>query len=464
MNTNRLAGFRLRKIMLAYLIASPFISGYLFFLKIEFAGIVVDLFRMGLLACFCINLYLFIREKECVSVLQGKGRISLGIWFCLILAIGVMHACFQGWLPGGFSEIAIIGSNLLLFICVVGCIRSDLDLWNFAINAFMYTGIIIAIISCFEMVIGFTLPSSRFNEIAYFENLPFHPATSIFANENNLAAFFLSVGAIIIWRMLHEQKKKMYSIRCVQLVIVIFPTIIADSTIFKLGIMIVTLIACILFLIDKVRDESAWGKSCIQLLIPTLLCYILKKSIRKGFIFVGLKISHQGSLISNLHIQKLIAGDGMLDQLHNTGMGTVTMRKNLFFYGIDAGKLHPICGSGANSFSFIFKHNPNYLEETGNIVNPHNFLIEIFVQYGVVALALFLVICFGVFVFSIRRTIICRSINVTHYEMCLIVVMIIAFSITTVMPSSFFKGTVYFIPLLLTAIGVDLSEKEMEAR
>lgn len=462
MNISNLTGFRVRKGMLAYLIASPFISGYLFFLKFEFAGIVIDLFRIGLLVCFCANVYLFFHEKESLSVPQGKGRISLGIWFILIVALGVGHACFQGWLPGGFSEIAVIGSNLLLFLCLAGCVRSNTGLWKFAVNVFLYTGIVVAIISCFEIIIGFKLPSSRFHEVEYFENLSFHPATSIFANENNLAAFLLSVGAIIIWRMLHEPRKKMYAVRCIQLIIVLFPTIIADSTIFKLGIMALTVIACILFLIDRGGEKSAWGKSCIQLLIPTLFCYILKKIIRKGFIFASLKISHQGSLFSNSYIQKLIAGDGMLDQLHNTGMGTVTMRKNLFFYGIDAGKIHPICGSGANSFPFIFERNPSYLEKTGNIVNPHNFLIEIFVQYGVVALALFLAICFGILLFSMRKSIAGRTIPVMHYEMGMVVVMIIAFAVTTVMPSSFFKGTVYFIPLMLASIGVDLRTGQME--
>lgn len=460
MDISRSNEWKLRKIMLAYLVASPFISGYLFFIKLEAAGIVIDLFRIGLIFCFFISCCLLITEKYIPSQLLKPGKISLVAWFLLILGVGVGHVIFQGFLPGGFSELAIIASNLLFFLCLVLCIRTDQELWDFTVISFKYTGIIVALISYFEIFTGFVLPSSRFNEIEYYKNLSFHPATSIFANENNLAAFFLIVTAIIIWQMLHETKRRLYGIQCVQLIIVIMPAVVADSTIFKLGIVFLTIMACTLFLITNYADRYSWRKSGIQMLIPLFLCYIFKKFVRMGFIFISLKISHQGDLLSNAVIKKLIQGDGMVEQLQNTGMGTVTMRKNLFYYGIDAGKAHPFWGNGANSFSNIFQHNADYLVKTGNIINPHNFLVEIFVQYGGIAVVLFLSICILTLALSIKTAVSREAAKDMRYRLGLVAIMIVAFAITTVMPSSFFKGSVYFIPIFFAAIGCDFMQNK----
>ena len=452
---------KLKKIILAYLIASPFISGYLFFIKFEVAGVVIDLFRIGLAICFLIGVRYFFSEKGDWYKFYGKGRLALGIWFIIILAVGTAHIVFQGTMPGGVSELVTVAENLIFLICMILFIQNDGDLWRFSVNILKYTGVIVALISYFELIFGFELPSSRFNEVEYYNGLSFHPATSIFANENNLAAFLLVVSAILVWQMLHESYKKRYCIKCIQLIIVIITAVIADSTIFKLGIIIITVMACLILLIKNPVSKKNMGRCGIQVLIPVLICYILKKFVRAAFIITSLNVLKQRALLSDVDLTKFLSGDSLVEQLQNTGMGTVTMRKNLFFYGVDAGRLHPFWGNGSNSFQYIFEHNAYYLEKTGGIVNPHNFLIEIFVQYGAIAVTLFLIICVVAFFVSAKDAVYIKHQSDEAYNMGFIVLMLVAFSITTVMPSSFFKSTVYFIPLFLVLIGIDLRKRKI---
>lgn len=456
--------FKLNKILLAYLIASPFISGYLYFMQFELAGIVFTIFRIGIVICFLIGTWQLFSLRQNLGDVCGKGTFSLGMWFVIILGIGSSHAVIQGFLPGGFSEMAAIAESLLFFICLFIFIKRDRNMWIFTVDAFKYTGIAVALISYFEMFYGFKMPSSRFNEIIYCKSVSFHPATSIFVNENNLAAFLLIVCSVLIWQMLHETNGKKYIIKCIQLIIVIIPAVISDSTIFKLGIILITVMGCMLLTKDEPISKGVLGRCALQVSLPVLTCYVFKRLLRIGCINVSLKLMNQYSLLSNEALRKLIQGDSLMGQLQNTGMGTVTMRKNLFIYGLDAGKTHPLFGNGANSFFNIFEHNKHYLEKTGGMTNPHNFLVEIFVQYGGIAVGIFLAICLITFVIILRRVLSQkRSINFKS-DTGFIMMMLIAFAITTIMPSGFFKCVVYFVPLFLAVIGIDLDKEKLQDR
>lgn len=445
----------LRKIGLAYLISSPFISGYLFCVKFEFAGFVVTLFRLGLLMCFCLGVWLLLTCKTNLHRISGKVSVSLVSWFVIILFIGVGHAVLKGVLPGGISEMVAIAENLLFFLCLLLLIQGDRLLWIFSVNVFKYTGVVVSILSYFEMFFGFKMPSSRFNEVEYYEGVSFHPATSIFTNENNLSAFLLIVSTILIWQMLYEENKKKYCVQCAQLIIVICPAIVADSTIFRLGIILITIIACVFFSINNAVGKRKVCKCGIQIAIPFMFCYVLKKFVRAVCIIISLKVFNQDSQVSDIVLKRLIKGDGIMEQLQNSGMGTVTMRKNLLIYGIDAGRESPFWGNGANSFLNIFKQNTFYLEKTGGMVNPHNFLIEIFVQYGGISAILLLLICIVACYIAGKGAFSLKFKNDERYDRGLILIMLISFAITTVMPSGFFKCIVYFIPLFFAVIGID---------
>lgn len=445
----------IRKALIFILLISLFFNGYLYCFRFEILGIVIDIFRIMLLICLTICLYMILKKQWNIAPLVQKSSLFLEAHILCMIILAAFWIVLGKSVEGAASELIAIVINLFYFFCLSLCININKEIWQFTVNVFKYIGIIIGIISYFEIIWGFELPSSRFNDIVYCKPYTFHPATAFFANENNLAAMLLVVCAIIIIQALYSGKIKDFAIHLAQLTVVLIPITMSESTLFRLGLFIIVISSIIIMFIVKKAGKAMLLKSASLIGCVFFFTIALKENIKWFFIKCNLALYHSNSNFNFEQLTKISSGDSFIEQINYSGMGTFEIRKNLFFYGIDAMKKNPVCGNGPNSFADIFQSNVEYTIKTADVVNPHNYIVELMVQYGLLITIAFIILCVFIMYVTIKHMKKSES-----YGAVLCFVLLIAFAISTVMPSTFLKWTIYQIPLYLIVIGVDVFLKD----
>lgn len=444
------------------MIAGPFVSGYLYFIKFVFPVMTVDIYRMLVAASLILTLISRIRtrRKEGARALYSPQKTSVHalLMFVGMIVVGVSDIARMGAYKGAVSELVAVATNCVVLFLLIDNIHNDCGLYLFAIDVYRYTGVVVAVLACLEAIIAFELPSSRFIQIDYLEKYSYHPATSIFGNENNLSGYLLTVIAIVMWLMLCEPRSKKKILYTIELILLIIPGILADSTIFRLGMILFLVLS---FIISLMLSKGNYGR-LLDRILPTgavacLMLFVFRTKIKEVFIKLNAYIIHGEPLFTDSDVpMKAINGDVFFEQVKPAGMGTVEIRKNLFIYGVQAAKKHIFFGYGPDSFQMVIKRNPNALKHTEWIVDPHNFIVELLVQYGGILLVLFLFICVSVVVKALKNVFGKRTDFSEKRIYIIVLYMLIALAVTTVMPSSFIKSNVYFLSFFLAVIGADL--------
>lgn len=457
MNLENNNDLKFRTVLLWLLIAAPFLGPYLYFMSIDIVIMTIDVFRMVLIACTLICAVKIIQKKWRLEIHKGSTAL-LALFLVLTLAIAAVNIARQGMIAGESAEMMALMSVLLYLFCVSTLLNGDIKLWEKLQDMLLVIGGVVIVLAYAEVLFGFYLPSCRYNNLEYLPGYSAHPATSIYANENNLAAFFLIICTVIILRILKETNKKKYILMYTEFAAILILLTLSDSTIYKLGVIIEIILALILFTKVQGRNKALYIKCGVITGLIAGLLVVLKTFFRKGLMLGNILINHGWNEMMSVDIsEKLAQGDALLAQLSNTGMGTVTIRKNLFLYGTDAAMDKPVLGHGADSFSTVIGSNEAWLAGTGEIVDPHNFLVELSVQYGILLVIIFITICAIVLFYALKGA--WRGVAALKTANVDIVMMLVAFAITTVMPSSFMKYTVYFITMVIVVTGIDIVRK-----
>ena len=455
----------IRKILLTALLISSFLSGYLYFINFEILGVSVNIHRIVLAICFVWCILMIFKKRLDKSILCSKPNLSIIIFLGGALIIGTVNLALGKNSNGALTELLVIACNLAYMLCFALLVGRDITMWLYGKRVFKIIGFCIAVLAYAEILFGLELPSSRFASAEYLEGFSVHPSTAYFTNENNLAAFMLMIAAIILLEIFCVKSSKELLKKAVQFVIVLLPMIITDSTLFRFGLYVCLIMSTIVFVKICGFSKLNFTKITVAYAISIVCCSVLKKTIRSLFFKFNLYVMHGVTEFDYDGVKTLITGDSLIGQLNNLGLGTFNIRKNLFSCSIDAAKESPILGSGANSFPDIFQNNPEYMELTGGMTNPHNFIAEVMVQYGIPLMLVFVSICAALFFISVKKAIekkLDTDIRILYGS---IAVLTVAFAFTTVMPSGFIKGPEYFIPLFLLVIGLDcLSNKNRRRR
>lgn len=451
-----------KKIFLSILISSIFVSGYLPGFNFDVFGISINIYRCIL--CFSVFTcaILLFQKKILLAGISSQIIKNAIVFLASLVLVGLIHIIIGNIYNNSFAELLVIVFNLSLLMCCALLVGNDLLLWKFLKKIIKYIGIIISLFGCFEIVTGFVFQGSRYKEIEFLQSQTVHPATGYFTNENNLAALMIIIFALIVSDIISSKNTKELLIYIIQSVIVLVPMMMTDSTIFMIGTYMCVVAATIITISIYGKGLKPLAK-CSLLSGVVIMLDLFKKYIRAFFILINrlyfsFNISNLNEHINGVDnksdsVNKVINGDGIISQIQNTGMGTVTIRKNLFLCGVDASKDNLIIGHGPNSFPSIFKGNEQFLELTGGMINPHNFIVEILVQYGLILCIFFLFICFYVFLGSSRK-IFDKKLDIrTKLYSGEILIIIIAFAFSTILPSSFISATEYFIGFLLLIIG-----------
>lgn len=452
--------YKARLTWIYLIVIAFFVNGYMPFLKIETGYLAITVFRATVVIAtlWCLVMVLFGGWE--INLRQGKPSLAAFAFILLIFGIEIYYSRANLLLPGGYDEIILTVQILMLAFCVPVLIGRDEQMFLQSVHAYRNVGIVIAIIAYFETIFGWASESCRYGSMVYFPGYSYHPPTSVFGNENNLAAFLLVVSAIIIMDIMSSQTFKGELYGMIGLAVVLVPAAIIDSTIFRIGIVIMVAVSIVVvFTISRQYGRNT-AKSIEIVAVPYVVCFLLKKEIRKLFIYLNVKLSG-GYITFGPEMDKLISGDSLSSQLQNSGMGTVTIRKNLFINALDAMKESPLLGYGPNGFANVFKVHPEYTAQTGGIINPHNFIAECMVNFGLpVAIALIL-LCVMIIVMPLKAS---KNHAAGAFRPVVIAcfVLAIAFALSTVMPSSFMQGVIYFVPLFILASGGSILCKEKE--
>lgn len=453
---------KIRIRLLWALIAAPFLGPYLYFINFEIAGVTVDVFRIVLGICLLTCIAMIKRKQWELTPVKGSVRWLI-LFFLIAFVIAGINIVFDGIHAGELSEMISLLIAVIYIYCINTIINGDIYLWEVTQEIYIVVGAVVLALSYIEVLFGLSLPSSRYHKTEYLIGYSAHPATSIYANENNLAAFFLIVSTIIIYRIFQEKNKKKRYLLYFEFLAIVILMMLTDSTIFRLGMIFEIILA--LILCSKIHDENkvVFQKRGLIVGLFYSLIAIKKGLFRQILLFGNILITCGWKEVTKVAISdNLKCGDDLSAQLANTGMGTVTIRKNLFVYGSKASMEKPILGHGAGSFSAIMNANEEWLKGTRDIVDPHNFLVELAVEYGLPLTLFFLLLCIVVLVKTAKEAGLCKNISQIIYIK--IIMLLFAFGITTVMPSSFMKYLVYFIPLIIVVIGLEILKNQKIVR
>jgi len=129
-------------------------------------------------------------------------------------------------------------------------------------------------------------------------------------------------------------------------------------------------------------------------------------------------------------------------QLFLPKLSSTTVRKNLIYNGFDMIKSHPFIGVGPGQFR-VKHENKEVKYETETVINPHNYIIELIAQYGIIGWSYFLFLGV-VFILQINK---CAKTKQNYWILFLIPVYL-TFSIS---PSSFLVLDInwFFVSLIV---------------
>lgn len=442
-------GTKERKILLVILTTFMFMQGILKFMSITVVGVEFGIFRIFLLLTALWCLINVCRKEYQLNALNTNSTILTGVYLCIILFMAFLWIVKGNFANGALYETSVYAEVLLYLICVVLIVGKDKKILEFFINVIKYIGIVLAIYGYFEIITNYSLSCSRYTSAERYIGTEFHGPTSVFYNENDMAAFLLIVCTIIIYQLMQQKETKAILLKMIQLFVVLMPLTITDATLFKFGIFAVIIAECIIAIVFKFVKYKL--KIVITFGGTFIILILVKKAIRWVFLHLNILTTHL--MASSKSMKRFIEGDNLFTQLNDTGMGTVTIRKNLFFCGFEEVKKYPIFGQGPAGFERTFERNESYLAKTGDIIDPHNYISELWVQYGTVGMLLFVGLCIVLFVLAIRWILKNKEAIVSgNIIVELPLLLIIAFAIATVMPSKFGTSTMNFIGLTLVCV------------
>lgn len=429
--------------------AAPFLNGYIEF--VFHTNIISNLkfACMILLVVLAIVIIWFFQEKLNLKAINNKYFILCSVFYFGVVIIGIVSALINNSPLVALKEILIVIFEMSIMFVLTVLIDQKEANCEFALSTYEMIGLIVAILSCLEIISGFALCGSRYENATFYEGYAFHPATSIFTNENDLAAFELTACVIIMYKIVNAVNREFLYKRTAMLLLVLLPITVTDSTIFRIGIFITYVFVIGFLLFGKTNSKYKIEKATILTIIVIVISVFLREEIRK--IFFMLSCVYEGKKYVGIPT----VGASILGQLTDKSLGTVTIRKNLFIFGIKESTKNPLVGFGPKSFSKVISENSYYLRNTGGITDPHNYIIELLVEYGYIIALLFILICVVIFVVNMRLAVRTDNVNVVIASLLLL----ITFCISSIMPSAFLESYYLHYALFLSLIGFSCSKK-----
>lgn len=474
--TNR----RLGRLLTAVLSLSCLFSNTLPFLNIDLQVIILTPMRTCLLliSLYCLAVWLIrLFRREFRSSLAGcRMRLAVLGFMGLWSLCGVLWLVFGDCIALANTEVIGIITLFLYALCFFTLTRDQSDV-RFCLRLLVLCGVVLALMADVEVVIGSFIEGSAYHysleERIALEQTLFPPST-VFTNTNDLSAFLLICLAVVIYRFITAKTKKEYILCSVTALILLSPTPVANSTIFFMAFGLLVVIAFLFILCcrngtKKQRISKSVGLAAFEGLYMFPLCGAIKFLANKlNTAYFSGKIeeflaTHQtdSSAILDQLINKNTGAmtDTLLNQLsaNQAGYGTIHIRWWLIRAGLDFSSQHLFLGCGPAGFRKLMDGNAVYAPQTRNIVDPHNFYIELLAQYGIFFFLAYLGILFSMLAVSVKRMLAEIKAGAPGKGV-LVLLLLIAFSCAAIMPSGFIRFTPIWLPFFITVSAFEIKD------
>lgn len=441
---------RCRQILIAVLIFFCIFSNIFPFINIDLHVIILTPMRLFLflISGYCAAIWgIRIVRKTFLESFSGHK-----LWGTVLIFMAAWSLCGTLWLifgvPNTLAQTEVIGIiTLFLYAFCFFTLIKEKDDFSLCLRTLVWSGLILALMADVEIVIGSFLKSSAYyftleERIASGHTL--FPPSTVFMNTNDLCAFLLMCLAILLYRFIQVKTVKEYLLCTITAIILLSPTPICNSTIFYIAFAFLILISIVLLLCFR-NNKKGTGLAFFELIYQFPMCTLVKfVAGRMNTLYFSDKINKQlpGNEDSLLDANNKILEDSLLSQLaaSQAGYGTIHIRYWLIRAGIDFFTQSPWIGCGPGGFRKLIKSNQSYLMQTRNIIDPHNFFIELLCQYGIFFFLAYISILVFMLVLIFKRLI--REIrDHTPGRGVLALLLLVAFVFVSILPSGFIRLT-----------------------
>jgi teichuronic acid biosynthesis protein TuaE len=409
----------LEEIMIGVVIISFLLGNMLFFLDFKIV-IVFSISRIILIAAVLYCAYQFLKRRREKKI----PRFLLAVWifFFAWFLYGLVWLLFSANRSDAISEISCLGTNLGLVFCL-GYLIDNMEKVKLALKYLKFCGVFLSILMIVQLFTGIIFPCSRYmnpDVVYYMES---HHAqiipTTMFNNENDMAAFLILIIALYFSDLLFSENRKEYIKTTVKLSLIFFSIVVINSTItlIALGCMFAIGLAVMIFAHqDKHMTKQLCGKTILSVadlgIFYALIGNPIESALRNSGHFVRTSLSDFFVSMNMLpkenflnamdnfgssHQTELAPTDTIVTQLqtYTQHRGTIFVRLNLILEGFKIWTTHILFGIGPNSFENYMLTHDEARKHTTNAIDPHNFWIEILSQYGIVIFIPFVILYFG---------------------------------------------------------------------
>ncbi len=406
-----------KKIQIWLLFLSLFMPN---FFNFRLIGMNITFGRTVLLIIFLLCLY---RDWGKV-IFQSRKEIVCMIFFFYWVTYGILLMMLKSIHKAAVKEVISIFQGAMTVYCIVSLIRNSEEMLDCTIECLRKLEVVCILVGLFEIITGKHLGSSCFCDPNYI-----HTLTKMYGSVNRYQATGFQYGTndycsfLIFFVPVFFLKRKGKILDYFMIGAVAVICAINSSTLCML-----TLILGMFFFFIK-KEKTKWQTLLQILAIIVVLC--MGQGVFRYF------SDNVFSLSADLknHLNNYYAGGGSSYSRVWTYIGSFTIAKKTFFAGL-----------GPANFTPYVTANPM----KGMLLNPHNLWLEILTQYGIVIFG-FYTILLGTFFYKSGK--IFRESGAQ--EALLIQVMVIAYIIAGIVPSTFIS---YLYQWVLLGLGIEVTQ------
>ncbi|HEX3038032.1 MAG TPA: O-antigen ligase family protein [Oscillospiraceae bacterium] len=406
----------LQEIMIGVIIISFLLGNLFFFLDFKIK-IVFTISRLVLIASVLYCAYQFLKRRREKTI----PRFLLGVWifFLAWFLYGIVWLFFSAHRGVAFKEISCLGTNFGLMFCL-GYLIDTKERVALALKCLKFCGVFLSILMIVQLFTGIIFPCSRYTNANIVYYMKSHHAalipTTMFNNENDMAAFLILIIALYFSDLLFSENRKEYIKTTIKLSLIFFSIVVINSTItlIALGCMfVIGLVVMIFTYKDRNMTKRLCGKTIISVADLGIFYAVIGNPIESALrnsghfvrtslsdFFVSMHMLPTENFLNSIDnfgaVQKpgLIASDTLVTQLqtYTQHKGTIFVRLNLIIEGFKIWTTHVLFGIGPNSFETYMQNHKEARIHTTNAIDPHNFWIEILSQYGIVIFIPFVIL------------------------------------------------------------------------
>lgn len=450
-----MANKQLNKALGTLLVCSCIFTNFLSFLSIDVGFLVLTFGRQVLFGECVICFFIWVGRlyhKQIGNTLKGRFvEVCVFVFLFLWATASILWMIFGFRSADAKTEVMGIITTCLYAFCFFTLIDSSKDA-QFYVKLCMYCGMVLALVANVEVVIGVFLEGTQ-NYFTVEERIMMRqtlfPSNTVFHNSNDFAAFLLTCLATVAYEFLCADTKRKY-IRCgLEALLLLSPLPFINSTIFNIVLCVLIAVVIGFLMLIKTKWSRKVARSTTLLGFTAFYFFPFSEIVK----FIGRNLNHlYFKKRFGLNFDINYKEDTLLTQMQAAqgGSGTIYARLSLIRAGVNYFLQSPIIGHGPNSFRELMLSNEYFFLEAKKVRDPHNFYIELLVQYGGMMLLGYLV-CVGLMIFQTLKRAAWEVKNGKPGRGIWAFLLIGCFSFAAIMPSGFLRLTPLWMVFVLTA-------------